>query len=141
MDTILYEVFSHLDPHDLLTCERVCKDWKKVANDNAVWTRVLEKNHDPEYADLTLHPPDLHRFLAIAVTHPRVKSEKACSVHIAALKGDMEAFSALRIYEDCCIDVGDEDGITPAEYAYNAEEYTFVEDLMSLQIEESYNRY
>ncbi|KPI97501.1 F-box/LRR-repeat protein 2 [Papilio xuthus] len=40
-DELLLEVFQFLPIETLLTCENVCKHWRKLARDNALWRRFV----------------------------------------------------------------------------------------------------
>lgn len=41
------EVFSHLEMDELLTCESICKQWCRVAQDNALWSRFFQGWPEP----------------------------------------------------------------------------------------------
>lgn len=44
---MLFGVFSHGDIADLLTCGKVCKQWREVANIDALWARLFQQWKEP----------------------------------------------------------------------------------------------
>lgn len=133
---ILEHVFSFMEPGDIVKCEMVCKSWREVAIRPSLWKKVLTAIQPEEYkGEIDLSETDAdHRLLALAITHPMVVAEIKNHIHVAAFRGDREAFEILRIYGDCSYDERDLYGRVPIQYASMGGHYTLAEDLFLDQI-------
>jgi ankyrin repeat protein len=48
-DELKIAIFNHCDIHTLTTCTSVCKDWQRLANDDAIWHKQFNKLADISY--------------------------------------------------------------------------------------------
>ena len=144
MDSNIIEIiFSFMSPQEVVRCETVCKEWKKIARRKSLW-KVLLKNwqsqddymkcngfnviniiHSIHGIENYEEHDEIERFVTLAMTNPGVINFDKAGVNIAAKQGNLLAYMICSEFEDYSFI--DKFGRTPLDIAVAYDKWELAE--------------